>query len=233
MSARRLVVGLSLATATAAAAPQMPAVGSATRIPCAAAPRAGLSGLRFVVNATEGAACTLQIAPSSDSAYSGWCITTDRLTVHSESWSAKTHIGTFSIHAAANKFEQPAAHFFQASGHTVHNCISAESTDAAATVGLVACDRKPQEGWVFTAGTPGLVQSAANRSLCLGWIGAPGPAPDPPPPPNGVYLIDTSAAGRKQVFEGVQVELQSDSIGSDNTGMPKEGQLVADGAIFY
>eukprot|EP00037_Helgoeca_nana_P007443 m.67860 g.67860 ORF g.67860 m.67860 type:complete len:611 (+) comp18257_c0_seq1:15-1847(+) len=52
----------------------------------------------------------------------------------------------------------------------------------------------------------------------------------PPPPngPNGVFLIDTSPGGRRQVFEGVQVELMSDSIGSDNTGMPGDGTLVPD-----
>jgi hypothetical protein len=47
-------------------------------------------------------------------------------------------------------------------------------------------------------------------------------------PPNGVFVVDTSASGRRQVFEGVEVELQSDSIGSDNGGMPKGGQLVPD-----
>jgi hypothetical protein len=44
----------------------------------------------------------------------------------------------------------------------------------------------------------------------------PAPTPDPPPPPNGLYMIDTSETGERQVFEGVEVELQSDSIGSDN-----------------
>ena len=56
----------------------------------------------------------------------------------------------------------------------------------------------------------------------------PTPTPDLPPSPNGVFVIDTSEAGRRQVFEGVQVELQSDSIGSYNSGMPKDGTLVPD-----
>ena len=58
--------------------------------------------------------------------------------------------------------------------------------------------------------------------------GPPPPSPPPPVNPKGEYVVDTSLGGRRQVFEGVQVELQSDSIGSDNTGMPKEGTLVPD-----
>ena len=56
----------------------------------------------------------------------------------------------------------------------------------------------------------------------------PDPPPAPPVNPRGVFIVDTSPAGRRQVFEGVQVELQSDSIGSYNEGMPKEGTLVSD-----
>lgn len=61
----------------------------------------------------------------------------------------------------------------------------------------------------------------------------PGVTPPPPRPPsrvppNGVFVIDTSPGGRRQVFEGVQVELQADSIGSGNGGMPKNGTLVPD-----
>ena len=44
----------------------------------------------------------------------------------------------------------------------------------------------------------------------------PPPPPEPapkPPPNNGVYTIDTTPSGLRQVFEGVQVELQADSIG--------------------
>ena len=60
---------------------------------------------------------------------------------------------------------------------------------------------------------------------------SPTPRPHPPPPAfsdNGAYTIDMSAAGRRQVVEGVQVELQADSIGSDNTGMPGDGAIVPD-----
>ena len=53
------------------------------------------------------------------------------------------------------------------------------------------------------------------------------PAP-PPPSAHGVFAVDTSDAGRRQTFEGVQVELQSDSIGSYNQGMPGGGSLVPD-----
>ena len=53
--------------------------------------------------------------------------------------------------------------------------------------------------------------------------------PPPPASPNGVFLVDTSDGGRRQTFEGVMVELQSDSIGSYNQGMPGDGRLVPDG----
>lgn len=56
---------------------------------------------------------------------------------------------------------------------------------------------------------------------------APGPSPSPMPSP-GLFVIDTGAAGERQVFEGVQVELMSDSIGSYNEGMPGDGTLVPD-----
>merc|ERR1712166_1114076 len=59
---------------------------------------------------------------------------------------------------------------------------------------------------------------------------APGPKPTPHPSPTtpGVYVIGTSTAARRQVFEGIQVELMSDSIGSYNQGMPGDGKLVPD-----
>ena len=44
----------------------------------------------------------------------------------------------------------------------------------------------------------------------------------------GHYVVDTSMAGRRQVFEGIQVELMSDSIGSYNQGMPGGGKIVPD-----
>eukprot|EP00937_MAST-01D_sp_MAST-1D-sp2_P003165 g3165.t1 len=47
-------------------------------------------------------------------------------------------------------------------------------------------------------------------------------------PSPGHFVIDTSAAGRRQVFEGIEVELMSDSIGSYNEGMPGGGTLVPD-----
>ena len=35
----------------------------------------------------------------------------------------------------------------------------------------------------------------------------------------GTFVIDTSAStGHRQVFEGIQVELMADSIGTDNRG---------------
>ena len=55
-----------------------------------------------------------------------------------------------------------------------------------------------------------------------------GQAHTPPSPIDATFTIDMSDSGKRQIFEGVEVELQSDSIGSWNTGMPKEGTLVAD-----
>ena len=62
---------------------------------------------------------------------------------------------------------------------------------------------------------------------------APAPAPTPRPvqPGTGTFWIDTSSAGRRQVFEGIQVELMSDSIGSNNQGMPGDGRPVPDDDI--
>ena len=62
---------------------------------------------------------------------------------------------------------------------------------------------------------------------------APNPPPGPPSPPSparspGAFVVDTGAGGERQVFEGVQVELMSDSIGSNNQGMPGDGRLVPD-----
>lgn len=72
-------------------------------------------------------------------------------------------------------------------------------------------------------------QKLENKSTGNSCGTARPPAPGPPPVNSrGVFTIDNSPAGRRQVFEGVQVELQSDSIGSYNTGMPKEGTLVSD-----
>lgn len=42
-------------------------------------------------------------------------------------------------------------------------------------------------------------------------------------------MVDTSVStGHRQVFEGIQVELMADSIGSWNQGMPGDGRLVPD-----
>eukprot|EP00729_Bicosta_minor_P017345 gene17345-13789_t len=63
---------------------------------------------------------------------------------------------------------------------------------------------------------------------------APPPAPPVPPAPPapstpGTFVVDTSVStGHRQVFEGIQVELMADSIGSWNQGMPGDGRLVPD-----
>ena len=46
--------------------------------------------------------------------------------------------------------------------------------------------------------------------------------------PSGTFVVDMSTDGRRQVFEGVMVELQADSIGSNNKGVPGNGTLVPD-----
>eukprot|EP01052_Picozoa_sp_SAG31_P016349 SAG31_NODE_1079_length_10031_cov_5.270741_6_plen_219_part_00 len=90
---------------------------------------------------------------------------------------------------------------------------------------------------VWTPQTPchlssyGFVKKISNSAgNCCGMARQPQPPPPSPAPiaPHGTYIVDTSPAGVRQIFEGVEVELQADSIGSDNTGMPKDGQLVPD-----
>lgn len=79
-------------------------------------------------------------------------------------------------------------------------------------------------------------QPAPGKSYCGGTRpdappappSPPHPGPSPVPPTPGHFVIDTSAAGQRQVFEGIQVELMSDSIGSYNQGMPGGGELVPD-----
>lgn len=53
---------------------------------------------------------------------------------------------------------------------------------------------------------------------------SPGPSPDPAGP--GTYRVDLSPAGKRQTIWGVGFEIQSDSIGSGNNGMPGDGKLV-------
>lgn len=57
------------------------------------------------------------------------------------------------------------------------------------------------------------------------------PAPGPPAPSNstsGTYVVDLSLQGVRQQIWGIGFEIQSDSIGSGNNGMPKDGTLVPD-----
>eukprot|EP00041_Stephanoeca_diplocostata_P013581 m.238549 g.238549 ORF g.238549 m.238549 type:complete len:634 (-) comp19390_c0_seq7:142-2043(-) len=57
------------------------------------------------------------------------------------------------------------------------------------------------------------------------------PAPGPPAPSNstaGTYVVDVSPRGVRQKIWGIGFEIQSDSIGSGNNGMPKDGTLVPD-----
>jgi len=50
--------------------------------------------------------------------------------------------------------------------------------------------------------------------------GPPGPGPGPDPEGPGSYRVDMSPAGKRQTIWGVGFEIQSDSIGSGNNGMP-------------
>ena len=54
----------------------------------------------------------------------------------------------------------------------------------------------------------------------------PGPGPSPDPAGPGTYRVDLSPAGKRQTIWGVGFEIQSDSIGSGNNGMPGDGKLV-------
>ena len=85
------------------------------------------------------------------------------------------------------------------------------------------CHLSPYDFLKTSTGSPGNSCGVARKDR------PPAPAPAPPAPPSpGVYVIDTGAAGARQVFEGVQVELMADSIGSYNQGMPGDGTLVPD-----
>eukprot|EP00040_Diaphanoeca_grandis_P043001 m.266634 g.266634 ORF g.266634 m.266634 type:complete len:630 (-) comp68502_c0_seq1:63-1952(-) len=87
----------------------------------------------------------------------------------------------------------------------------------------------------WTPDTPCHLSPTAFKSVTKGVSGCscgtartPPPTPPPTPPSPGLFILDTSQNGKRQVFEGVEVELMSDSIGSDNEGMPGNGHLVPD-----
>ena len=97
-----------------------------------------------------------------------------------------------------------------------------------------ACASWSWSGATWTPRTPchmspldfvGREQTKVHSGLACGSARA---APLPPSAVAGVFVIDTTASGRRQVFEGVEVELQSDSIGTNNNGMPMDGELVPD-----
>eukprot|EP00040_Diaphanoeca_grandis_P035078 m.219572 g.219572 ORF g.219572 m.219572 type:complete len:675 (+) comp33296_c2_seq5:61-2085(+) len=161
----------------------------------------------------------------------------------------QTHVDAVSV--ANVKFSNPAGQCGETTDNNTLGYVSPNGVtmviakDAADCCS--ACTDKPncaswsmQHEWTPT--TPchlspyAFVKKHANSpGNSCGTIRDAPPAPPPPPPgppaptqPNGVYLIDTSTSGHRQVFEGVEVELMCDSIGSDNQGMPGDGTLVPD-----
>lgn len=57
----------------------------------------------------------------------------------------------------------------------------------------------------------------SNASECLSWSVSPSPPPPPPPSP-GTFTVRTGEL--RQTLWGLQYEIQSDSIGSGNQGLP-------------
>ena len=120
--------------------------------------------------------------------------------------------------------------YLQPAGVT-HSKANSSSACCAACVASAACASWSFSGKTWTPATPCHLSGLGFEKRQSGSAGhSCGSARPPPPPPSmkGTYVIDVSAGGLRQVFEGVEVELQADSIGSDNEGMPKEGQLVPD-----
>ena len=108
------------------------------------------------------------------------------------------------------------------------------SACCAQCVATPACASWSFSGAMWTPTTPchmspldfvGKEQTKVHSGLACGSARAAPPAPAAEP---GTFIIDTTPSGRRQVFEGVEVELQSDSIGTNNKGMPMDGKLVPD-----
>ena len=112
--------------------------------------------------------------------------------------------------------------------------VAASSPAACCTqcVATPSCASWSWSGTLWTPSTPCHMspydfvekESKPNRGFACGSARSP----QPPETAAGTFIVDTSLDGRRQVFEGVEVELQSDSIGSHNDGMPKDGTLVPD-----
>ena len=114
--------------------------------------------------------------------------------------------------------------------------VASQSPSAccAQCVATPACASWSWSGAKWTPSTPchmspfdfvGKEQTKVHSGLACGSARAAPPTPDAAP---GTFVIDTTLSGRRQVFEGVEVELQSDSIGTNNEGMPMDGTLVPD-----
>ena len=114
--------------------------------------------------------------------------------------------------------------------------VAASSPQAccAQCVATPACVSWSWSGATWTPRTPchmspldftGREQTKMHSGLACGSART---APPPPSAVPGTFVIDTTPSGRRQVFEGVEVELQSDSIGTNNNGMPMDGELVPD-----
>jgi len=142
------------------------------------------------------------------------------------------------------------ATLFHLSPHlaTYLNATASECCTLCATAANSRCESWSFSGHKWTPATPCHLSpyAAISKTASPGeqYSGGsnpnapPAPAPSPPSPspsppaPHvnpGTFIIDTSVAtGHKQVFEGIQVELMADSIGSYNEGMPGDGNLVPD-----
>lgn len=97
-------------------------------------------------------------------------------------------------------------------------CLALEAVRTGSHASVVACSpRSAEQAFVFDAASS-LLRVASDPSLCVAWGAAP---PDP-----GSFLISTGPSGERQTIWGFGFEIQSDSIGSGNSGMPNTTSSV-------
>lgn len=219
-------------------------------VPCASVntstPSTLAHGGAFVLNVSgsdPGPAGSCDVAAALAQTSSPWCLARmggddETVVLHTAAWTRSQHLGSWWRLQSSPDGSFALAQSVQAgnaaapASGAAHNCL----TGVAATreVLLTLCDPASANGsqaWQTLGSEPvllqlassaGPAQSSSPSGLCLGWASPSPPSPPPPPPPPspGTFVVDLSPAGRRQIVAGVEVELMSDSIGSDNQGMP-------------
>lgn len=96
-------------------------------------------------------------------------------------------------------------------------CLTAPATAIGTAMQLSACSGSQAQRFVIDVSSQEM-QLAADASRCVGW--------GVPPPTPASFVVETGAAGERQDIWGFGFEIQSDSIGSDNNGMPNSTSSV-------